>query len=104
MVVRSVAHRLKDHEGGIFCCRWNERGDALATASDDRTVRLWRRHTTNESGGDASGQSHGWALAWTGWGHTDRVWDVRWAAPSANGGICGGAWLVSCREDFLVRG
>lgn len=59
----------------------------MASASDDRTVRVWGLEGISAGGGKSEnegegrdecnerGAGDGWLL-WTGWGHASRVWDV----------------------------
>ena len=68
-VVAPVQQRLLGHAGVVFRVVWSADGSSLASCSDDRTVRLWRA--------DAGGK---FSLAWTGWGHKERLWDVSFCA------------------------
>lgn len=67
--VAPVQQRLLGHRGEVFRVVWSEDGSALASCSADRTVRLWRAGAGGE-----------FALRWTGWGHKERLWDVRFCA------------------------
>lgn len=78
----------------IACTRvaWREDGRRLASASDDRTVRVWgleggggggdgARYSGSEGKGQGEGSEGSCGdgrghLLWTGWGHASRVWDI----------------------------
>lgn len=75
-------HRLRGHEGVIHSVKFHPSGDYLASTSDDRSVRLWKR--TNPDG---------WSLKWNGWAHTARVWTVAFSPFG----------LVSCGEDATAK-
>ena len=60
----SNSHCLKGHAGVIHSVKFSPGGKTLVSTSDDRSVRLWK----------ANGNQ--WALEWTGWGHTARVWSI----------------------------
>ncbi|CAM9668645.1 unnamed protein product, partial [Ectocarpus sp. 13 AM-2016] len=70
--------RLKGHWGVIFRVAWREDGMRLASASDDRTVRVWDEED-RAAAGEEEGRDGGGRLVWTGWGHASRVWDVGFA-------------------------
>jgi WD40 repeat protein len=77
-----VVATLQGHEGVILSVKFNQEGNVLASTSDDRSVRLWRKTSETE-----------WNLTWVGWGHTARVWDV---TVTAHG-------VVSTGEDGTAR-
>jgi WD40 repeat protein len=54
-----VVATLQGHEGVILSVKFNQEGNVLASTSDDRSVRLWRKTSETE-----------WNLTWVGWGHT----------------------------------
>ena len=76
------SHRLQGHKGVIHAVHWDKSGQRLASASDDRTVRLWNINAGSD-----------WTLQWTTWGHTARAWSVAFS----NVGI------VSTGEDGTAR-
>lgn len=93
----------------VKCCdacarvAWREDGRRLASASDDRTVRVW---DVECNGGDGDGSDDDeWSgmrgkncngrLLWTGWGHASRVWDVGFTRLGIV--TCG---EVRCRQGF----
>ena len=41
---------LRGHSGFVFALKWIEASKCLATASKDKTIRLWRRKITNDDG------------------------------------------------------
>jgi WD40 repeat protein len=73
---------LQGHVGVIHAVMFNETGELLVSASDDRSVRLWK-----------STERGDWALVWTAWSHKARVWNV---AFSSRG-------IVSCGEDAVAK-
>jgi len=74
---------LEGHDGEVNACAWRPSGGLLATASWDRTVRLW--DTTAEAEEDTSGTRQSARPTATGAvvvvfdRHSDMVWDVAWA-------------------------
>lgn len=83
---RPVEHKLVGHRGVILALKFNEDGNQLASASDDRSVRLWKL-TLNQR------QAPTWTQTWIGWGHTARVWSVCFSREG----------LVSTGEDGTAR-
>lgn len=65
----AVQYRLIGHEGSIYKIQWRDDGNQVATASDDRTLRIWNipRSTASQAEDLTSEQVL--------WGHTGRVWD-----------------------------
>ncbi|TWT36451.1 WD domain, G-beta repeat [Posidoniimonas corsicana] len=45
----STLHSLRGHNGAVTAVAWVDRGDTLATASEDGTVRQWNMHTGQQS-------------------------------------------------------
>ncbi len=86
-----VRERLEGHEGSVYRVRWSPCGTMLASASDDRTVRLWRLACAGQQA----------MLLWTGWGHEGRVWDVDFCGARATASSPGS--IVSCSEDGTAR-
>lgn len=106
---------------------WREDGMRLASASDDRTVRVWdvkpRCESCSGGSGGNSGKGNGkdmevlgeeedkaaaWEeeerdgggrLAWTGWRHASRVWDVGFASL---GVVSCGEVKESSRNRFVL--
>ena len=116
---------LKGHLGSVFKVKFSECGNFIASTSDDRTVRLWMltqiNHQSTTTFGDGKtyqrpGQRSAtdiltlyssripYTLAWTGWGHTARVWDVSFAsARSYHQTDTLLPMLVSAGEDGTAR-
>ncbi|KAI8824491.1 WD40-repeat-containing domain protein [Fimicolochytrium jonesii] len=76
-----VLKSLVGHEGVIFNIRFSADGEKLATASDDRTVRVWDT--------DLDSKSQHVCL----FGHAHRVWDCKVV----------GRYIVSIAEDSTCR-
>ena len=62
---------LEGHSGVVHSVRWFQEGNdpdsmALASTSDDRSVRKWKVDTTEGT----------LEKVWVGWGHSARVWSV----------------------------
>jgi len=86
---------LRGHQGVIHAIKFNKRGNLLASASDDRSIRLWEKTQQKTSGVQL------WVSKWIGWGHTARCWNVTFFQNNDN--HCDEALLCSCSEDGTVR-
>ena len=75
-------HCLRGHVGVIHAVMFNKTGELLVSASDDRSVRLWKRTECGD-----------WALIWTSWSHKARVWNVTFSSQG----------VVSCGEDATAK-
>lgn len=102
----SPSYCLKGHHGSVFSVKFGPRG-VIASTSDDRTVRLWtltedilRNKEIIASDILELQSTHSYTLAWTGWGHTARVWDVSFV-PCRDGESS--IVLVSAGEDAVAR-
>jgi len=113
--------RLQGHEGVIHAVQFsppgspasttstgfgtNNRAWYLASASDDRTIRLWHRTTQSEY----VPEKDFWTLLWTGWGHSARCWSVQFVAPPSlsrhdqTGNHAALGHVVSSGEDGTLR-
>ena len=80
-VPQNEEHRLRGHLGVIHAVKFDAAGDRLASASDDRSIRLW--HRTNGE----------WMLLWSGWSHKARVWSLAFSQQG----------IVSCGEDAAAK-
>jgi hypothetical protein len=81
---------LSGHKGLVTALRWARDGQSLLSVSEDRTVRLWSAHEAGvrtdlgalaraccgdgPNTGDVGTRK--WALIWTAFAHTGRVWDA----------------------------
>ena len=74
---------LRGHKGIVHSVRMSNNGSQIVSTSDDRSVRLWDLDRSSES----------WHEVWTGWGHTDRVWDATFSSFG----------VVSTAEDGTTR-
>jgi WD40 repeat protein len=114
---------LRHGSGRLVHCAFSPNGEVLATAAEDRTVRLWNGHT-GEVVGDPllhsdvplkiSFSSDGGRLATAGIDGTIRVWSVPdgklLLGPLRHSGICWVAafspdnrWLVSASSDSTAQ-
>jgi len=73
---------LQGHVGVIHAVSFDKTGRLLASASDDRSVRLWQI----AKGDDC-------VLLWTGWAHKARVWNVAFSSQG----------VISCGEDAAAK-
>lgn len=72
-----VTHILNGHEGAVFSIFVNEKLNLISSTSDDRTVRIWKLSSANES--LWIDKSDRWRhsdidLKFTIYGHISRVW------------------------------
>jgi len=77
------SHVLQGHQGVIHAVQFNHDGTQLASASDDRSIRLWgqqRRQQQQQQQEEENNDNHPnasvWTLQWVAWGHTARCWNV----------------------------
>ena len=100
-VVERSFHRLSGHQGVIHSVQFDNAGNRIVSASDDRTIRLWIYDV---------GEDH-WRNAWTSWGHTARCWHAKFCGgpTPANGdrnsrsSIDQEAFVISTGEDGTAR-
>ncbi|ESO81945.1 hypothetical protein LOTGIDRAFT_170485 [Lottia gigantea] len=73
---QKVIHRLEGHQGVIFSINYRKEYQLLATASDDRSIRLWKFkfETKPETASDWMSMSS--APLHTLYGHSARVWSA----------------------------
>ena len=85
---------LRGHEGVVFRVHWSADGRMLASASDDRSLRVYRR------GGDEK-----WGCCATLWGHSARVFSCCFIENSEKGieRYSSPSYLVSASEDSISR-
>ena len=115
----SPKHYLKGHLGSVFSIKISECGNFIASTSDDRTVRLWIHTPMVDQNNEVPDEctrhicakqiidlhsSYSYTLAWTGWGHTARVWNVSIVSATSDHQL-GAAFplLLSAGEDGTVR-
>lgn len=105
--VQPTAHSWSGHPAAAFDLAFSPSGTQLASASDDRSVRIWDlpppsvlldriRHPREHA--RPSGKEHDVGVGEprrTLWGHTGRVWRVAWSSDSN---------LVSAGEDGRAIG
>ncbi|KAL3937059.1 MAG: hypothetical protein SGBAC_007755 [Bacillariaceae sp.] len=85
-ITKTKSHSsLHGHAGVVHDVQFSADGQALASTSDDRSVRYWTRSDKGEK----------WTLKWVSWGHTARVWSVSFL-PSLK-------MVVSVAEDGTTR-
>mmetsp|Transcript_11672 Transcript_11672/g.16318 ORF Transcript_11672/g.16318 Transcript_11672/m.16318 type:complete len:846 (+) Transcript_11672:151-2688(+) len=76
--------RLENHEGYVNAVDWNETGELLITAGDDKKVSLWRPHARKQ------------LLLEFNTGHRGNIFGIRFL-PSDD------ALIASCSQDNTVR-
>ncbi|GLD91700.1 hypothetical protein PINS_up000233 [Pythium insidiosum] len=89
--------RLHGHDGVIFKLEWSSDARKLASVSDDRTVQLWS-HAPSEDSESSSFDRATWLSTpyvsqFRAWGHTARLWDVRFTDVG----------IVTTSEDTMAR-
>jgi WD40 repeat protein len=82
---------LRAHSGVVHSVQFSSEGTTLVSTSDDRTVRMWQKQQEPNN----ANSNPTWSLAWTGWGHTARVWSATFAPVL---GV-----VVSAGEDHCLR-
>ena len=55
--------KLEGHTGEVFSLAWRSDGEALATASQDKTIRIWNPATGRETT-KLEGPSEVYSVAW----------------------------------------
>ena len=79
-----------EHEGVIFRMKWSDDMTKMISASDDRTLRMWKihKHPINSLPIQLE-------LVYTAWGHVSRVWDTVFLQNDHE--------VASCSEDGTVK-
>jgi WD40 repeat protein len=99
LIAVPLQYRLQGHEGSIHRVRWSHTGTTLASASDDRTLRIWHLDDNNEERtSSAEGRSNVKTIeaSLVLWGHTGRLWDCAYLGPDCN-------YIMSVSEDCSYR-
>ncbi|KDO20303.1 hypothetical protein SPRG_21420 [Saprolegnia parasitica CBS 223.65] len=84
--------RLHQHDGVLFKLQWSDDGQRLASVSDDRSVQLWANGGTGVTS-PATTLSRPFESIFRGWGHTARIWDVKFTSLG----------LVTASEDATCK-
>ncbi len=116
---KKVSHTLSGHLGVVYTCKFGRRGAYIASTSDDRTVRLWRRsdHDNSSSHVDidspyesssdavliADNKKHYYSLQWTFFGHGARVWDCDFISLPNRDNTFENDGIISAGEDGALR-
>eukprot|EP00172_Hildenbrandia_rubra_P002917 Plantae.Rhodophyta-Hildenbrandia_rubra.ctg41515.p1 GENE.Plantae.Rhodophyta-Hildenbrandia_rubra.ctg41515~~Plantae.Rhodophyta-Hildenbrandia_rubra.ctg41515.p1 ORF type:complete len:613 (+),score=57.95 Plantae.Rhodophyta-Hildenbrandia_rubra.ctg41515:313-2151(+) len=87
---RAQGSRLRGHDGPVMKVVFSDNGEWLASASVDRTVRVWKKE------GIFSRAALGFVEARRHYGHLGRVWDVAFWGQSLGS-------IVSVAEDKTCR-
>lgn len=86
---KTLMSAMSGHASWVLCVDVSPEGDAIATGSSDKTVRLW------DIGMRASVQTMS--------NHTDQVWGVAFRPPAPAGNqVRGGGRLASVSEDKSI--
>jgi WD40 repeat protein len=99
LITVPVQYKLQGHEGSIHRVRWSHTGTILASASDDRTLRIWHFKDDNEertSSAESSSNIQTIEASLVLWGHTGRLWDCAYLGPDCN-------YIMSVSEDCSYR-
>ena len=89
---------LRGHTGAIHSVRFDTTGRFLVSASDDRTVRLWRMRRDDLNDDNTSDR---WEEAWVAWGHAARCWSAEFVG--SRSGSRRPRFVVSTSEDGTAR-
>ncbi|KAJ0409694.1 hypothetical protein ATCC90586_007483 [Pythium insidiosum] len=89
--------RLHGHDGVIFKLEWSSDAHKLASVSDDRTVQLWSHASAEDAASTpfdrATWLSTPYGSQFRAWGHTARLWDVRFTDVG----------IITTSEDTMAR-
>ncbi|OQS02515.1 hypothetical protein THRCLA_05120 [Thraustotheca clavata] len=96
----NAVQTLHQHDGVLFKLQWSKNGRFLTSVSDDRSVQLWS-NVNNATFTDLQlpslsqnqALSHNFYSVFRGWGHTARVWDVKFC----------GLGIITASEDATCR-
>ena len=108
----SEAHILRGHKGVIhavqFCPTSSTSNRLLASASDDRSIRLWQeqKKTTENDIANANASTSEWTCRWVGWGHSARCWNVTFVVPKETqqqSTTDSSSLVASCSEDGTIQ-
>jgi cytosolic iron-sulfur protein assembly protein CIAO1 len=99
------ATTISGHASTVWSLAWSPNGEYLASASDDRTVRIWRRPPRKENQGQrwASHQeSDGgeWMEVLKLEKHTRSVYSVTWGTGLGEGHL---GWIASAGGDGFIN-
>ena len=97
--IAQLIQRIQGHSGSVYSIAWQHdksiKSDEwfLASASDDRTVRVWKMNW----------DTNFFEQLWCGYGHTSRVWDVIFLMPPKDAKSTAALTIASVGEEGIVR-
>jgi WD40 repeat protein len=118
---KKVSHTLSGHLGVIYSCKFGLRGAYIASTSDDRTVRLWKRNNQDENKSHkgaindpyeipsdvrmiTNSEECNYILQWTGFSHAARVWDCDFISlPNDTGSHTSFGGVITSGEDATLK-